>query len=75
MIYQDEQFTSFSNQVTLPDYWRFDAAVFYDVNERVSLQLNIENLFDESYYPSAHGDSNIQPGEPFSARFGVRLKM
>ena len=75
VIYQDEQFTSFSNQVTLPDYWRFDAAMFYDVNERVSLQLNIENLFDESYYPSAHGDSNIQPGEPFSARFGVRLKM
>ncbi|RZV33682.1 MAG: TonB-dependent siderophore receptor [Sphingomonadaceae bacterium] len=72
-IYQDEQFASFSNTVTLPDYWRFDAAAYYDINEQVSLQLNIENLFDETYYPSAHGDNNIQPAEPFSARFGVRI--
>ena len=75
VIYQDEQFTSFSNQVVLPDYWRVDTAAFFDVNEKVSLQVNIENLFDAAYYPSAHGDNNIQPGEPFSARFGVRVKI
>ncbi|GMN13765.1 hypothetical protein MTsPCn7_15410 [Altererythrobacter sp. MTPC7] len=75
VIYQDEQFASFSNNVVLPDYWRVDTAAFYDVNENVSLQVNIENLFNEDYYPSAHGDNNIQPGEPFSARFGVRVKM
>ncbi len=45
------------------------------MNEKVSLQVNIENLFDATYYPSAHGDNNIQPGEPFSARFGVRVKI
>ena len=75
VIYQDEQFASFSNAVTLPDYWRFDAAAYYTLNDRISLQLNIENLFDETYFPSAHGDNNIQPAEPFSARFGVRVKM
>ncbi|WP_284124473.1 TonB-dependent receptor [Parerythrobacter aestuarii] len=75
VVYQDEQFASVSNAVTLPDYWRVDAAVFYDINERVSLQVNIENLFDETYYPAAHGDNNIQPAEPFSARFGVRVRM
>ncbi len=74
-IYQDEQFASISGNVTLPDYVRIDAAAYFEVNERLSLQLNIENLFDESYYPSAHGDNNIQPGEPLNARIGLRLKL
>ncbi|MFZ1743729.1 MAG: TonB-dependent siderophore receptor [Pontixanthobacter sp.] len=75
VVYQDEQFSSVSNSVTLPDYWRVDAGAFYDVSDAVSVQINIENLFNETYYPSAHGDNNIQPAEPFSVRFGVRLKM
>ena len=75
VIYQGEQFASFSGNVTLPDYIRVDAALFYTVSDRLSVQVNIENLFDEQYYPSAHGDNNIQPGRPFSARFGVRLSL
>lgn len=75
VIHQGEQFTSFSNDVTLPDYWRVDAAAYYTMSERIGVQLNIENLFDETYYPSAHGDNNIQPAKPFSARVGVRLEI
>ena len=75
VIYQDEQFASVSNTVTLPDYWRVDAAAYWDVNDKISVQVNIENLFDEDYYPSAHGNNNIQPAEPFSARLGVRVKI
>ena len=75
VIYQGGQFASFSGNVTLPDYIRVDAALFYTVSDRLSVQVNIENLFDEQYYPSAHGDNNIQPGRPFSARFGVRLSL
>jgi catecholate siderophore receptor len=74
-VYQDEQFASFSNAVTLPDYLRVDAAAYYTLNDRVSLQLNVENLFDANYFPSAHGDNNIQPGEPLSARLGLRIKL
>ena len=75
VIHQSEQFTSFSNNVTLPGYWRVDAAVYYTLNDRMSVQLNVENLFDETYYPSAHGDNNIQPAEPFSARIGFRMEL
>lgn len=75
VIYQGEQFASFSGNVTLPDYVRVDAALFYDVSDQVSVQVNVENLFDEQYYPSAHGDNNIQPGRPFTARLGVRLSL
>ncbi|TMM47350.1 TonB-dependent receptor [Qipengyuania marisflavi] len=75
IIHQGQQFASFSNTVVLPSYWRVDAAAFYTVSDRLSVQLNIENLLDENYYPSAHGDGNIQPAEPFSARIGVRFEM
>jgi len=74
-VYQDEQFTSFSGNVVLPSYWRVDAAAFFDVSDRLSVQLNVENLLDEKYYPSAHGDNNIQPGIPLSARLGVRVRL
>jgi len=75
VIHQSEQFASFSNNVVLPSYWRVDAAAYYTVSDKLSLQLNIENLFDEDYYPSAHGDNNIQPADPFSARIGVRFEI
>ena len=75
IIHQSEQFASFSNTVVLPSYWRVDAAAYYTVSERLSFQLNIENLFDEDYYPSAHGNNNIQPGDPLSARIGLRFEL
>ena len=75
VIHQSQQFASFSNDVVLPSYWRVDAAAYYTVSEQLSIQLNIENLLDEDYYPSAHGDNNIQPGDPFTARIGVRFEI
>ena len=57
----------------MPAYTRVDAAMFYNVAENVSLQLNVENLFDADYYPASHTDNNIQPGEPLNATLGVRL--
>ena len=74
-IYQGEQFASISNAVTLPDWVRFDAAAFWDVSDRLSLQINAENLFDADYFSSAHGDNNIAPGEPFGVRLGVKVKL
>ncbi len=74
-VYQSKQFASISNAVTLPDWVRVDAAAFFDVSDRFALQLNVENLLDAHYYPSAHGDNNIQPGDPLSVRVGVKVKL
>jgi catecholate siderophore receptor len=73
VVHQGSQFTTYSNAVRLPAYTRVDAAAFFTVTDRVSVQLNVENLTDAEYYPSAHNDNNIQPGRPLSARLGVRL--
>ena len=53
---------------------RVDAAVFYEVSDRVELQVNVENLTDADYFPSAHTDNNISTGKPLNARLSVRLK-
>ncbi len=74
VTHQSSQFASLSNNVRLPSYTRVDAAIFYDINENLQLQANIENLLDESYFPAAHNDNNISTGEPINARFTVRAK-
>lgn len=74
-IYQARQFASISNAVVLPAWVRVDAAAYFDLSDRVALQVNAENLFDRRYYSSAHGDNNIQPAEPMSVRVGVRFKL
>lgn len=65
--YRSASFASISNAVTLKPYTRYDAAVYYTLNEHVSAQLNIENVFDKAYVPSAHSDNNLTPGAPRAA--------
>lgn len=73
VIHQSDRFATISNAVTMPAYTRVDAALFYNVAENISLQLNVENLFDADYFPSSHTDNNIQPGDPLNATLGLRL--
>ena len=71
VIYQSEMFASADNLVELPGFTRFDAGVYYTPNERMRLQLFVENLFDERYYPNAHNNNNITPGSPPAVRVAV----
>ncbi len=74
LVHLSDQFASNSNAVVLPAHTRVDAAIFFEATDQLSLQLNVENLLDEDYYASAHGDNNIQPGSPLSASLGARLR-
>jgi catecholate siderophore receptor len=71
IVYQSEMFAAADNLVELPDFTRVDAGIFYTPNERLRMQLNIENLLDESYYPNAHNNNNITPGSPLAVRASV----
>ena len=68
MIYQDEMFAAIDDAVTLPSFTRFDAAAFYLVSRRPAAQVNLENLFDEEYFTTAHSNNNITPGSPRALR-------
>ena len=71
LIYQDESFITEDNDTRLPSYVRLDAAAYYNVSENVRLQLNIENLTDELYFPNSHSDHQATVGPPINARFSV----
>lgn len=71
--YQDSFFISEDNSVEVPDYLRIDAAAYYQVTDRVQVQLNVENLFDEEYFPDAHSNTNISTGKPLNARLSAVL--
>ena len=77
--YQDEAFISdfdigISNAAThptLPSFTRIDAAAYYDIREDVRMQVNIENLTDELYFPTSHSTHQATVAAPLNARFTV----
>lgn len=73
VTHQSSQFATNDNSVRIPAFTRVDAAFYYDVSEQVQVQLNVENLFDETYYPSVHNNDNISTGEPLNARFTLKF--
>jgi len=74
LIYRDELFAAADNTVTLPDFVRYDAALFYRFNQHLQAQLNVENLFDTGYYANAHSNNNISPGSPLAIRLGITAR-
>ena len=72
--YQDESFIKdfdigkTTPHPTLPDFTRFDAAIYYDISDRLRVQLNLENLTDELYFPTAHSTHPASVGAPLNAK-------
>jgi catecholate siderophore receptor len=71
VIHQTRTYAAIDNAVTLPEFTRVDAAAYVGVTSNVRLQLNVENLLDEQYYPTSQGNNNIMPGAPRSLRLGI----
>ena len=71
LTYQDESFADNGNNVTLPDFVRIDAAAYYDLNDKIRLQVNLENLTNTDYFPNSHTANNITVGAPINAKFTI----
>jgi catecholate siderophore receptor len=72
VTHQGTSFAGISNAVRLPAYTRVDGALFVNVAKGVKAQLNVENLFNAAYFPTAHTDNNITTGTPRTARLTIR---
>jgi catecholate siderophore receptor len=70
VIHQSRMYTAFSNLVELPGFTRVDSVVYYRMR-RYRIALNLDNLFNARYYPTANGDNNISPGAPRNIRLGL----
>jgi len=71
LTHQGDSFVNNGNSATLPAYTRFDAAAFFDVNENLRLQVNVENVTDQLYFPNAHSTHQVSVGAPLNARFAI----
>ena len=70
--YQDESFVvTATDSPVLPSYTRVDASAYYELNNGMRLQLNVENLTDTLYFPNAHSRHQATVGAPINARLSV----
>ena len=68
-VYQSTSFATLDNRVELPGFARTDAAVYCAVaGGRASAAVNVENVFDRKYTPTADGNNNLSPGAPRNVR-------
>ncbi|WP_426265684.1 TonB-dependent receptor [Sphingomonas sp. LHG3443-2] len=61
-----------STATVLPGYARLDGALYYKLMPGLEAQLNVENITNRDYFPTAHNDNNIAPGAPRSARLSLK---
>jgi catecholate siderophore receptor len=57
---------------TVPNFTRVDAAAYYQLSENLRLQLNVENLLDEEYYPHSYSSHQFTVGAPINATVSIK---
>jgi catecholate siderophore receptor len=71
--YVSSQFTQNVPPIkTVPSFWTFDAMAKYALSERLSLQLNVNNVFDKYYYDQLHF-FHVVPGPGRTALLSVNF--
>ncbi|WP_298013796.1 TonB-dependent siderophore receptor [uncultured Castellaniella sp.] len=73
--YVDKQYGNEANTITIPSYWRFDAMAGYQFNKTVDLQINVNNLFNKTYYDKAYAShyASIAPGRSAVATLNLHF--
>ena len=71
VIYQGESQIKSSATPILPDYTRVDVGATYLLTDNTRLQVNIENITDELYFPNSHSTHQASVGAPVNATFGI----
>ncbi len=77
VIHQTSQYAAIrtaADTTKLPGFTRLDAALFFKANNKVDIQLNVENLLNKNYFSDAHNNNNISTGAPRNARITARVK-
>lgn len=74
LTHQGSSFADNGNNAILPAYTRIDAAAWYDVTETLRVQVNVENLTDDLYFPNAHATHQATVAPPLNARFAVTAR-
>ena len=71
--YVDERFGNVANTVWIPEYWRYDAMAAFTVSRKVSLQVNVQNLTDETYFVRPYQNHYASLGPARSAVVSAKI--
>lgn len=66
-----------ANSFTLPGYMRLDTYAAYKMKvgeHQVTAQLNVNNLLDKTYYPTAQGPAQAFAAEPLKATASLKFE-
>uniref|UniRef100_B0T178 TonB-dependent siderophore receptor n=1 Tax=Caulobacter sp. (strain K31) TaxID=366602 RepID=B0T178_CAUSK len=63
-----------ANKVYAPAYWRYDAFASYAINDKMDLQLNVQNLTDERYISKTNGVHHADPAPGRQAILTLNVK-
>jgi catecholate siderophore receptor len=72
IMHQGESLIKDGGSQILPEYTRFDAAVYYIISDDFSLQLHMENLTDELYFPHSHSTHQASVGRERNFRLSLQ---
>ncbi|WP_444995348.1 TonB-dependent siderophore receptor [Aliikangiella sp. IMCC44359] len=74
ILYVSERNGFFGTDFELPSYTTTRVFANYEFDDSLSLRLEIDNLFDKTYYVNSFADAWIQPGTPRSFRVSVNYR-
>lgn len=74
VIYNAKFYPAVDNAVVVPGYARVDAAAYWKITDKITAQLNVENLLGARYYAAATNNNNIMSGAPRSAWVTLNAK-
>jgi len=74
VIHKTDFFASGDNTVKVDGYTRLDGALFFNLDDNWSAQLNVQNILNEDYFVSAHNNNNILPGAPTTVYVTIGAK-
>jgi TonB-dependent siderophore receptor len=80
VVWQDERLSAARTSVApdplmLPGYTRFDAALFYRLDQRWDLSVNCQNLFDRLYFVSGSTGAALEIGAPRNLSFRISYRL
>ncbi len=61
------------NTFSLPAYTLVDLHGYWQYSKRLRVSLNVDNLFDKTYYTSSYSSVWVAPGSGRTVRLGVRV--
>lgn len=74
LVHVGERNGFFGSDFELPSYTVTRVFSAYDVTPEVELRFEVDNLFDERYYPNSFSNTWVQPGTPRNFRLSAAYR-